>query len=123
MTLHFIYFLGIINYLNFEKYLNVYGRTEAAIDTVLLSKYKEVFVKLGAAAKERFFTKLNSEDFYFFIISKKQLDNFNDYMDMYGMKPYIHYTKNDIPNVQYSDERRLNIFIFKFDEEYVAKWK
>ncbi len=124
MNLHFVYFASIHSYPDFDAYITACGFSkEYLVKYNKLEAYKNYFEAQVNNTKDKFLNKINSEDYYFFIISKKQLNLWEDFLTHYGMKEFIHYKRLDIPNMLYADEKKLNIFILKFNAEFVAKWK
>ena len=89
-------------------------------DKVFYSVYEFQFNRF----ERLFLSAIVPGDYYFFIIANEQLPLFNDHIKEFGMGKYEKYrSKVPIANTRYSEDPRLNVFIYQFDSEFADKWK
>ena len=123
MNLHFMYFTRIMSWANLKDYVTYMGRDITQLYPSEEEVYNRNYLSFVNNTKDYFLSKIDAESYYLFIISRKQLPDWNKHLDRFGMREFIHYQKMDIPNKMYSDDKRLNVFIMKFNKEFVEKWK
>lgn len=71
-----------------------------------------------------FLKSVKAGSYYLFILSNNQLALWNKHVTRYDLAKYeVYRNPIPIPNRNYGmTAARLNLFIFKFDEDFVKKW-
>ena len=128
-NLLFCYFANLMHFNSEEEYAKYVYPTVPY--TALTKHTLEVIERnFNASFKDKnnflnkFLRFVNKEDYYFFITSKPQTPNMEYIINKNELAKYVHYRSKEVPNYNHSKtEPRLTVFIFKFDEEGVNKWK
>lgn len=86
--------------------------------------YRDAFVTQINRFENSFIKKVNSEDYYFFIIAQQQLAGFKTDFDKFNLKRFVHWESPYLAaNKNIGGPPRLKVYIFKFPPKFVEEMK